>query len=307
MFNLFSFMPKPFNEGWLPERDGHEIYYCQYGNPQGIPVLSFHGGPGGSSKPKYAKLFNLKKYRFIQFDQRGGGKSKYRDLLNNNTTAYLLDDAKQLLEHLDIKSPVIVNGASWGSTMALLFAEAYPEKVSKIVISSVFLARPYDTDWVDVESERFYPDIWAEMRKKINGSDVRKEYTRLLFSERLRDNIKALTYLGAYEYMLGQLDPHFEEPEAETLEQNLKPARIAFHYAKHKYFISGNQILRNALKIRRIPTLIVHNRMDFCCPPKQAWDLHRALPKSELLILPEYGHSSPEILQVMKKRLKTFL
>lgn len=304
-FQLFS--PKPFNEGWLPNQDGHEVYFCQYGNPKGIPVLSFHGGPGGASRPKYAKLFNLKKYRFIQFDQRGCGKSKYLNLLNNNTTDYLLKDAKRLLEYLQINSRIIVHGVSWGSTLALLFAETYPETVGKIVVSSVFLARPFDTAWVDAESERFYPDLWAEMRRQIHGSDVRKEYTRLLFSTKQKDNLKALTYFGAYEYMLGQLNPNFKEPKADELPFLLTSCKISFHYAKHNYFMSGNQILRNAVKIRKMPILIVHNRMDFCCPPKQAWDLHNALPKSELLIIPDYGHSTKSILKAVKQHLKTFL
>ena len=126
MWNIFNIMPKPFDCGFMDTQDGHKIFYFQYGNPNGIPVLSFHGGPGGSSKPKYAKLFDLKKYRFIQFDQRGCGKSEFVELLENNNTQALILDAANLLKHLKIEQQVIAHGASWGSTMALLFAESYP-------------------------------------------------------------------------------------------------------------------------------------------------------------------------------------
>lgn len=303
-FNLF--MPKPFNEGFLSHSDGHEVYYVQYGNPHGIPVLSFHGGPGGSSRPKYAKLFDLKKYRFIQFDQRGCGQSKCTDLLENNNTQAVIKDAMRLLKHLNINEQIIVHGASWGSTMALLFAETYPHAVKKIAVSSVFLARPVDADWVRRDSERFYPDLWDEMRKHTRHRDVYDGYYRLLFSPRLKDNLTALSYLGSYEHKLGEINPKFTAL-SELDENLLKMSKIYFYYDKNNFFMHPNQILKNAAKIKNIPTLILHNRMDFCCPVIQAWELHKALPKSKLTILAEYGHSSPQLLKEVKKQLKEFL
>ena len=305
-FDLFNFDPKPFAEGMLPVKDGHKVYFIQYGNPNGIPVLSFHGGPGGSSRVKYAKLFDLKKYHFIQFDQRGGGMSEYDDLCAHNTTSDLINDAKRLLDHLNIKTPIIAHGCSWGSTMALLFAEAYPQLVKKIVVHSVFLARPHDADWVNKDSERFYPDLWQQMRQKIDNKDVLKEYTRLLFSADEADNLQALSYLGSYEHKLGQLDPKFEIL-TEIDDSFLKSARIYFHYVGHNFFITDNQILDNVAKIKDIPCLIVHNRMDFCCPVEQAWDLHQAMPNSVLKINAGYGHSSPQLMKVVKSALKEFL
>ncbi|MEE6208099.1 MAG: alpha/beta fold hydrolase [Alphaproteobacteria bacterium] len=305
-FNLFNFDPKPFNQGWLPAKDGHKVYFLQYGNPNGIPVLSFHGGPGGRSRPKYAKLFNLKKYHFIQFDQRGGGMSEYKNLCEHNTTSDLIADAKRLLNYLKIKTPIIVHGCSWGSTMALLFAEAYPKLVQKIIVHSVFLARPEDADWVNKDSERFYPDLWYEMRQKISNKDLSKENMRLLFSANEADNLRALSYLGSYEYKLGQIDPKFELL-TEVNEKFLTSSRIYFHYVNNKFFITDNQILDNIAKIKDIPTLIVHNRMDFCCMVKQAWDLHQAMPNSVLKINAGYGHSSPQLLKLVKTMLKEFL
>lgn len=305
-WNFFKREPKPFSEGYLPENDGHLIYYRQFGNPSGLPVLSFHGGPGGSSRPKYAKLFDKNKYRFIQFDQRGCGNSTAENFLKNNNTEATLNDALRLLEHLNITQQVIVHGASWGSTLALLFAEAYPQKISKIIVSSVFLARPYDISWVNSESERFYPDLWAEMRQKVHRKDIYPVYRHLLFSKNYQDNLKALTYLGSYEYMLGRLKPQFKQPETLDMAE-LNAARIAFYYEEHKYFLSSNQIIQHAAKIKNIPTLIVHNRLDFCCPVKQAWDLHQALPKSRLIINAGSGHSTPRLFEATKQAVFNFL
>lgn len=306
LWNLFQFMPKPFNEGFLPEQDGHKVYYVQYGNPQGIPVLSFHGGPGGCSRPKYAKLFNLKKYRFIQFDQRGCGLSEFENLIFANNTQALINDAARLLNFLNIHTPIIVHGCSWGSTMALLFAEAYPKLVQKIVVHSVFLARPQDSAWVTRDSERFYPDLWQEMRRQVNTPNILSAYERLLFSDDETDNLKALTYWGSYEYQLGKLEPQFEIL-TEMTPKVLNGARVYLTYTKNNFFITDNQILDNIAPIKNIPTLIVHNRMDFCCTLKQAWDLHQAIPDSQFIINAGHGHSSSQLLKVVKKALKNFL
>lgn len=306
LWNLFQFMPKPFNEGFLPEQDGHKIYYVQYGNPNGIPVLSFHGGPGGCSRPKYAKLFDLKKYRFIQFDQRGCGLSEFENLLFANNTAHLINDAKRLLDFLNIHTQIIVHGCSWGSTMALLFAESYPKLVQKIVVHSVFLARLQDSAWIKRDSERFYPDLWLEMRQQVNTPNILPAYEQLLFSENEADNLKALSYWGSYEYQLGQLNPQFETL-TETTPEILNGARIYLAYTKNNFFITDNQIPDNIAPIKNIPTLIVHNRMDFCCLVNQAWDLHQAMSNSHLIINPGYGHSTPQLLNVVKKALKDFL
>ena len=305
-WNLFKRIPKPYKTGFLPPQDGHVVSYYAYGNPNGIPVLSFHGGPGGSAKPKYARLFDLKKYHFIQMDQRGCGQSQAHDSLFHNDTDALLSDAYRVLQQLEIKEKIIAHGASWGSTLALLFAEKYPNLVQKIVVSSVFLARPIDAAWVNRDSIRFYPDLWAQMRKQVRTEDIHQAYRRLLFSNKTKDNLKALSYLGSYEYMLGQLDPHFEVLTALD-EAALKSARIYFYYEQNNFFLSENQILAHSGKIKQIPALIVHNRMDFCCPPQQAWDLHCALPKSKLVLVAGRGHSSPELLKITKKEIRDFL
>lgn len=304
-WNIFKREPKPFADGFLPVENGHSVYYLQYGNPNGIPVLSFHGGPGGSSRPKYASLFDLKKYRFIQFDQRGCGKSTYDALTEHNTTADLLNDGKRLLDFLHISDKIIVHGVSWGATLALLFAEKYPQLVNRIIVSSVFLARLQDVAWVNQDSYRFYPDLWEQMRQQVQTDDIFSAYYALLFSTEPKDNLKALSYLGSYEHMLGQLNPRFSE-QTELDEGQLQSARVYFLYEKNNFFIENNQIIANAGKIKDIPTLIAHNRMDFCCPVNQAWDLHKALPHSKLIIEAGRGHASAPLLKRIKKELKSF-
>lgn len=304
-WNMFKREQRPYLENFLETDDGYKIYYRAFGNPQGIPVLSFHGGPGGSSRPKYAKLFAKNKFNFIQFDQRGCGNSTAIDIWRNNNTQYLLNDAYNILQKLNIKGQIIVHGVSWGATLALLFAEKFPQMVQKIVVSSVFLARQYDNMWVQQDSGRFYPDLWAQMRAKVHCRDIHSVYRRLLFSNRASDNIKAMTYWGSYEYMLGKLNPQFSEPLSID-EAELTAMRLAAYYAEHNYFMRENQILRQINKIKHIPTLIVHNRMDFCCPLQQAWDLHQALPQSKLIIVPACGHSTPQLLKIVKKEISSW-
>lgn len=305
-FNFFKRKLTPFNEGLLAETDGHKIYYYQYGNPNGKPILYFHGGPGGAAKAKYAELFDLKKYRFIAFDQRGCGNSTYQDLLEENTSYNTVIDAKNLLDYLKISEPVILYGCSWGTTLSLLFAEKYPQRVAAIILTSVFLARKYDCDWVKSESERFYPDLWDTMRTKIKQNEVLPEYRKLLFSKRKTDNLKALKYIGSYEYQLGKLNPEFPQL-TKVDEKELNSARIYFHYEKNRYFMKENQILKNISSIKKIKCLITHNRMDFCCPLKQAWDLKTALPKARLKIVADYGHVSKKLFTTTKKEIAEFL
>ena len=303
---IFSRTIKPYNEGLLAVSDGHKIAYYQYGNPKGKPVLYFHGGPGGSAKGKYAKLFDLKKYRFIAFDQRGCGKSEFQDLLEENTSYNTVTDAKNLLKFLNIEEQVILYGCSWGTTLALLFAEKYPKAVSALILNAVFLARKYDYGWVCGESERFYPDLWEIMRSKVKQNDIISEYRKLLFSKRKNENLKALKYAGSYEYLLGSLDPEF--PKLTKFEEKeLDSARIYFYYEKNRYFMKENQILQNIGKIKKIKCLIVHNRLDFCCPIKQALDLYKAMPKSKLKIVPDYGHISAKLFKSAKAEIAQFL
>ena len=164
MFGFFN--NKVFDKGYLPEFEGHEIYYQQMGNPKGEPVLFFHGGPGGSCKDSHGNYFNLKKQRVIMFDQRGCGRSKTEDIISLNDTKRLVKDANRLLEYLNICEPVTVAGGSWGSTLALLFAEKYPERIARICLYAVFLARREDMEWT---AACFIPSCWKKSAARAKG------------------------------------------------------------------------------------------------------------------------------------------
>lgn len=305
-FGLFNFDPKPFNTGYLPQKDGHKVFFQEFGNPHGEPIISFHGGPGARSKAKHATSFNLKKYRVILFDQRGNGFSEAPDIVRNNTTADLLSDAKRLLTHLNINKKVIIVGGSWGSTLALLFAEKFPNLVKTIIVNSVFLARKHDEEWINKNSRMFYPDLMLKLTNNVpKGQSLINYYKKLIFSKNKKDVQQAMTTYGQYEYQLGSLSPKFEKIEIN--DYSLKTFQITLHYMSNNYFIRDNQIIADAKKIKHIPCLIVHNRLDMTCPVEQAWDLHLALPKSKLFIAPYRNHFSPPLYKFFKKRVEEFL
>ena len=301
-FGLFSREPKPYDAGRLDVGDGHSISYYQYGNPRGRVAISFHGGPGGSAKLKYAANFDMKKFRVILFDQRGCGKSKYKDLTYKNTTQDTLRDAERLLDHLGARGKITVAGGSFGSTLALLFAQKNPARVERIVVNSIFLARSRDfTGWISGDAKRFYPDIIESLEKISDGKPLAKYFAGLLFSGRRKSELEALEYYGCLEENLGKLEPGFKLPPKDKIEAELKALKIFIHYETNNMFIKENQILNDAKKIARIPTLIAHNRLDMICPFEQAWELHKALPKSKLAIVPDYGHGSKLQTKELKK------
>lgn len=301
----FSSKDYVYNQGFLNVSNDHTIYYQQIGNPQGEPVLMFHGGPGGKSKAKFAKVFNLKKYRIIQFDQRGCGKSKYKDLLKDNSTSELIEDAYKLLIYLKIQDQVIVTGASWGSTLALLFAEKYPQKTKSLVLSLIFLAREQDLAWLRQDSRRFYPDIYDLLAENANGKNFFDYYNKLLNTPNPKDQMLGYNLLGKYEGILGSLSPRLESEGYD--ERKIYNARIFFHYERHNYFLEPDEILQKSNAIKDIPTIIFHNRLDFCCPVYQAWDLKQALPNARLEIIADYGHGSKKQFNLMKQEVNKFL
>ena len=298
---------KPFDTGYLPECDGHLIFYQQFGNPKGEPVLSFHGGPGGCSKASHASNYNLKKYRVILFDQRGCGLSQSADPFYKNTIQATVKDALRLLEHLHITQKVTVAGASYGSTCALLFAEEHPEKVKRLILSCIFLARPCDIQNCSASAALFYPDavdLFHAQAQKAGARSVEAYYSDLIFSNKLSDNKRALKYYGSFEHQLGHYSLKFEDAEQAPDTKAIQRFRIVMHYMTHKMFLSGNQLLRNADKISHIPTTIYQNRLDFCCPPYQAYELHKALPSSRLRLIADRGHGSEKLFAAMREDLK---
>ena len=304
MFWFWRKNKEPVASGWMPEIDGHEIYYHTYGNKNGEPVLLFHGGPGGSSKIKHTLNYDLKKYYLILFDQRGCGKSKFKDLLYKNTPMDAVDDAERLLKHLNISGKIVSNGGSYGSLLAILFAEKHPELVSNLWVASIFLGRKHDVqDWQEKDAMRFYPDFISELKKKAGKKEISDYFAKELFSGDKKRERDALKYYGSLEGIVGSKNPEFKLPETEEdYEKELKSLKIYTNMVVNKFFMTDNYIIKNASKIKHIPTEIFHNRLDMCCPFEQAWELHNALPKSNLHIVPALGHGGEE----MNKMLKDF-
>lgn len=284
--NLFE--PKPYNTGYLSSRDGHKVFFMELGNPEGKPILFFHGGPGGGCCPHQAKFVDLRKYRVIMFDQRGCGRSLPSGKLENNTTESLLNDAIYLITELKIKEKIVLRGGSWGSALALLFAERYPEKVEKLLLSQIFMADENCNYWEFDGCRWFYPEFVEELECKSKG-DIREFFAAEIKSKSNKKQLDAANYYGWYERICGNLNPHWNN-QIELTEKELASHRVFMHYSANNFFLQPRQIMNNINKIKEIPAIIVHNRLDFVCPPIGAYQLHKALPKSKLIMVPERGH-----------------
>ncbi len=304
MFFARWFEPKPFNCGFLPEEDGHQVFFAEYGNPKGMPVLMTHGGPGGSVKAKYLKPFNLKKFRVITFDQRGCGKSLPLGRLESNTTALTLHDMERLLTYLQVDEPLILRGASWASALMLLFAEKHPEKVRYMLLSQIFFADGfYNERWELGEAARFYPDFVEKMRQAVPPEESFYDfYYQKALSSDVTDQQLAQNLYGSYERLLGQMN--LPSPQEEIDEVSLAYMRIYMQYAAQKFYLPRDEIVNNLQKISHIPAVIIHNRLDFVCPLEQAYVLHKAMPYSRLEIVADKGHVSAKLHKKIAAEIK---
>ena len=306
MFNLFT--PRVFNSGYLPEKEGHRVYFMELGNPEGEPVLIFNGGPGGMSRVHKAAAFDRKKYHVIMFDQRGCGKSLPAGEMENNDSIASLEDAERLIKHLNIKDQLIVRGGSWGSTLALLFAMRNPKMVKKLLLSQIFLADSDNKRWMEEENGLFYPDMLEKLEaaapknKKLN---LAQRFAKMMNSYNLGQQVKAISTYGSYEHILGQLSPKLGL--AKITQDDINTNMIYINYCAQNFMLDDKCIIENTYLIKHIPTLIVHNRLDMVCPLQGAYELHKRLPKSKLVIVPDIGHSSKLLKKTIKKEIISFL
>jgi len=298
---------EPYNTGMLPVSNLHTLYYEECGNPNGKPVVFLHGGPGGGITPDYRRFFNPDAYRIVLFDQRGCGKSTPHAELNENTTWDLVADIEKLRTHLGIDSWQVFGG-SWGSTLALSYAQTHPEKVTELVLRGIFLCRASELAWYYQDgASHIYPDRFEPYRDhipKAEQGDLMAAYYERLTSDDEKTRLDAARHWTHWEMTTSELitdeskldkeeDPHFA----------LAFARIENHYFTHKIFMEDGALLapENIEKIRHIPAVIVHGRYDVVCPVKSAWELHKAWPESKLQIIADAGHAStqPGILSAL--------
>jgi len=289
---------KPYAEHRLEVSEEHNLYIEECGSPDGIPVVFIHGGPGGGCDTDHRRYFDPEKYRIVLFDQRGCGRSKPHASLVENTSEFLLDDLEAIRVSLDIEKWMLFGG-SWGSTLALLYAEKFPERVSAMILRGIFLGRQEDYKWLyEKGASQIYPDYWEDFSDHIPEGErsdlINAYYKRLTGADELA-RMSAAKAWSIWEARLATLHTSHK-----ILEQFSDPhialslARIEAHYFVNKCFIEDNQILDNADKISEIPGIIVHGRYDMVCTLNNAWSLHAAWPVSELHIIRDAGHSGGE-------------
>ena len=300
-----SFFPdiEPYDSGLLDVGDGQSIYWETSGNPDGKPAVFLHGGPGGETQPNHRRLFDPARYRIVLLDQRGSGRSlpHASDVgidLSTNTTWHLIDDLELLRQYLRIDR-WLVFGGSWGSTLALAYAETHPDRVTQLVLRGIFTLRKSELDWFyEGGAEAIFPDLWEGFLAPVPIDE--------------RGNL-----IDAYHRLLNDPDPAIHGPaaiawstwEASTITLLRRPdvvatfadphhalafARIENHYFVNKGFFDDGQLIRDIGLLADIPAVIIQGRYDICTPAVTAWDLHRAWPEAEFVLVPDAGHAFDE-------------
>ena len=291
---------EPFKTGYLKVSAIHRVYYELHGNPQGKPVFVLHGGPGFGCYPRLTQYFNPEKFLIVLHDQRGAGRSRPPGELRENTTQHLVADIERLRKHLEIDGKIVIFGGSWGSTLALAYAETHPERVSQMVIRGVWTGTKAETEngYGGRLVRQFFPDAVARMeaamppgRGGFDPQSLLKIFTgddealcRKVAREWIRYGIK-----------VGRLHATDEELKRGFGDFDIRPgAKIDTHYAANLFFLEEGQLLRDAHKLKDIPLTIINGRYDMLCPPITAWRLHQRLPNSKLIIVEQAGHSEAE-------------
>ncbi|HET9813186.1 MAG TPA: prolyl aminopeptidase [Sphingomicrobium sp.] len=295
---------EPYESGHLDVGDGHSLYWELSGNPHGKPVVFLHGGPGGASSPDHRRQFNPDAYKILVFDQRGCGRSTPFASLDNNTTWDLVGDVETLRTEVARADQWQVFGGSWGSTLALAYAQKYPERVTELVLRGIFLFDQYELDWLYKKggASSLYPDKWDDFAGFVpeeERGDLLTAYRKRLTSDDADEQLAAAKAFSVWEANVVTLlpNPHVIEEFTEP-QKAVAIARIENHYMIHKGWFEEGQLLRGAEKLHGIPGVIVQGRHDCCTPPRAAWALKKAWPEVDLQIVPDGGHlyNEPGIL-----------
>ncbi|NIB39369.1 prolyl aminopeptidase [Pseudomaricurvus alkylphenolicus] len=289
---------KPYRSQMLAVTDSHSLYLEESGNPEGIPVLFVHGGPGGGCGKQDRCFFDPERYRIILFDQRGAGRSTPHASLEDNSTDKLLSDMEAIREALGVERWLLFGG-SWGATLSLAYAQQHAKRVMGMILRGIFLCRQQDIDWFYRHGASLvFPDYWEDFIHPIPESErsnlVEAYYQRLTGSNELAKMACAKAW-SLWEAHCATLRPSVDVVESYTDPHSaLAMARIEAHYFMHRGFIEENQILANADALEGIPGIIVHGRYDMICPLDNAQALHQVWHDSQLHIIRDAGHSSRE-------------
>ena len=288
----------PYRSFRLRVSDLHELNVEEAGRPDGAPVVFFHGGPGAGISPLHPRFFDPTAWRIVLFDQRGAGKSTPLGELRENTTWDLVADAERIRERLGIERWHVFGG-SWGSTLALAYAERHPERVLSLVVRGIFLSRQSEVLWTfGGGAQRVYPDGWEDFLALLSPAEqhdvLGAYYRRLTSGDPATERAAALAW-NLWEERASHLVPNPVPPAEEDVPKEIALARIEAHYFVNRAFLApDDQLLTGAERIRHIPGVIVQGRYDMVCPAISAWDLHRAWPEARLVLVPDAGHSADE-------------
>lgn len=295
---LYPEIAEPNDCGMLEVSPLHTIYWEECGNPKGEPILFLHGGPGGGIEPFCRQFFDPKHYRIILFDQRGCGKSTPHACLEDNTTWNLVKDIEAIRKKLGIKKWMVFGG-SWGSTLALAYAETfYARHIKALILRGIFLGRPSELHWLYQDgASHIWPDAWEKFLEPIAENqrhDLLRAYHKQLMCSDEKVQVKAAKHWSIWEGSTSKLIPPLEEGKYGEDKFALAFARIESHYFVNKLFLEENELLEGVHRIPRIPAVIVQGRHDSVCPMRSGWDLHRAWSEADFRIVPDAGHSCTE-------------
>ena len=290
---------QPYSSGHLDTGDGHQVYWEICGNPKGKPAVFLHGGPGSGCSPKHRRLFDPDKYRVLLFDQRGCGRSRPHASLDNNTTWHLVADIERLRAVMGVEQWQVFGG-SWGSTLALAYAETHPERVSELVVRGIFTLRRKELLWYYQEGASWmFPDLWEKFLEPIPANerhDLMAAYHKRLTGTDRAEQLRCAKAWSVWEGSTITLRPNRDHATAHADDH----FALAFSRIENHYFVNGgffdadDQLLRDAHKLKKIPGVIVQGRYDVCTPAVTAWDLHRAWPEAAFHVVDDAGHAFDE-------------
>ncbi len=289
---------KPNESFYLAVDPPHELYVEECGNPQGIPIVFLHGGPGAGCEPYHRRFFDPEIYRIVLFDQRGAGRSRPHASLERNTSQDLVSDLERIRERLGIDRWVVFGG-SWGSTLGLLYAEAHPQRVLALILRGIFLCRRHEIDWFYQQgANRIFPDYWHDFIAPI--PEIERDRLVEAYYERLTGDDELARMAAAKAWSLWEGRCVTLLPSAQVREFFGSPhvalslARVEAHYFVNDCFLAPNQILRDAHRLANVPGIMVHGRYDIVCPLENAVQLKKAWPKGRLVVVPDSGHAASE-------------
>ncbi|RKS80052.1 proline iminopeptidase [Motilibacter peucedani] len=289
---------EPYRTGWLEPGDGQRLWWEECGNPEGVPLLVVHGGPGGGCVPSMRRAYDPARYRIVLLDQRGCGRSEPHASdpevsLDTNTTWHLVDDIERLRVELGVERWVL-SGGSWGSALALAYAQRHPARVAAMVLRGIFTLRRSELDWAYRDgASRMLPERWDEFRRAVPAEE--RDDLVAAYRRRLESRDDDVRVAAALSWTRWETAAMHATPEVEALFAEprfaVAFARIESHYVAHRGFLDEGQLIRDAGLLEGIPGVLLQGRHDVCTPPVTAWELHQAWPGSELHVVDDEGHA----------------